>query len=156
MIIETDFFHTGLTVTNVDLAKDFFCAVFDLPVTAERSLEGDYLSRMLRHPDALKARIVMLQTGESTFLELVEYHDPSGSLPAKSTATVITENGSPHFAFFVSDLERFHSKFVPKFLYPLAIDHDVIPGGPYAGGLIRFYQANFGCLIEIIQKPIGT
>jgi catechol 2,3-dioxygenase-like lactoylglutathione lyase family enzyme len=150
---EKSFFHTGLTVSNIEEAKAFFSQVFSLPVTSERDLSGEYLAKMLNYSEEMTARIVMLQTGDETFIELVEYQTSSGALPEISTISQITKTGSPHFAFFVNDLLQFHKEFVPKYLDPIGNEFNIIPGGPFQGGLIQFYHSTFGCLIEIIEKP---
>lgn len=147
------FFHTGLTVTNLDEAKGFFSEVFNLKIASERNLQGEYLARMLNHGEEMTARIAMLETGDETFIELVEYQTVSGALPKASDKTQIIDSGAPHFAFFVEDLNLFHNEFVPKYLDPIGKSFDMIPGGPFEGGLIQFYHSTFGCLIEIIQKP---
>jgi len=149
----TSFFHTGITVSNLEEAKSFFSEVFGLTVTSERELSGDYLAHMLQYEQHLTARIAMLQTGDETFIELVEYHTQSGSLPGPGHKSMITNSGVPHFAFFVDDLRLFHEKHKPNKLSALAVEQDVIPGGPFKGGFIRFYHTSFGCLIEVIQRP---
>ena len=150
---EAFFFHVGLTVAKLDEAVEFFVGVFGLELVSERPLHGPYLAHMLGHGRDLTARIAMLKIDESTFLELVEYHSEGASLPSPSTCQKITVSGVPHFAFFVSDLEEFHQRFSDRAIYPLAPTHDVIPRGPLAGGLIRFYRTNFECFIEVIQRP---
>ena len=152
----TIFFHTGITVSDLDEAKSFFSEVFGLKITSERNLSGEYLSHMLQHNQELTARIAMLQTGDETFIELVEYQTQSGSLPGPRNKAMITHSGSPHFAFFTDDLALFHEKHNMNKLDALAVEHDVIPGGPYEGGLIRFYRTSFGCLIEVIQRPFAA
>lgn len=150
---EVSFFHVGLTVESLTEAVEFFVGVFGLELVSERSLHGPYLAHMLGHGRDLTARIAMLKISESTFLELVEYHSEGASIPSPSTRQPISTSGVPHLAFFVSDLEEFHQRFGGWAIHPLAQTHDVIPRGPLAGGLIRFYRTNFECLIEVIQRP---
>lgn len=150
----TSFFHTGITVSDLDEAKSFFSEVFGLTVTSERELSGDYLSHMLQYEQELTARIAMLQTGDETFIELVEYHTISGSLPRPNEKAIITNSGVPHFAFFTDNLILFHESHNLNKLSALAVEQDVIPGGPFKGGFIRFYRTSFGCLIEVIQRPV--
>ena len=147
------FFHTGLTVTDIDEAIQFFTEVMGLRLSSRRDLAGDYLSTMLGRQSSLTAKIAMLETDVDTFLELVEYQTPDGSLPRDRTSTEITVSGAPHFAFFVKSLGEFDEISNPRHLTPLALADETIPGGPFAGGKIRFYQSRFGCLIEVIQKP---
>ncbi len=149
----TKFFHTGITVSNIDLAREFFCEVFGLEPTSEREISGPYLAHMLSFDEEMTARIVMLRTSDETYIELVEYKTPSERLPDAKRAAVITKDGTPHFAFFVEDLDSFHDAFCGKYLFALAARSDAIPGGPYAGGRIRFYRSSFGCMIEIIERP---
>jgi catechol 2,3-dioxygenase-like lactoylglutathione lyase family enzyme len=147
------FFHTGLTVSDLDEAKALFAGLFGMTVTSERELSGDYLSHMLGLDCAMTARIAMLQADADSFLELVEYSSPTLGLPRERTVSDITVSNSPHFAYFVDNLEEFHSRVGPHELQPLAALADTIPGGPFAGGKIRFYRTSFGCLIEVIQRP---
>ena len=150
----TSFFHTGITVSDLDEAKNFFSGVFGLTVTSERELSGDYLSHMLQFDQELTARIAMLQTGDDTFIELVEYHTISGELPGPKDRSIITNSGVPHFAFFTDDLSMFHERHKLNKMTALAVEQDIIPGGPFKGGFIRFYHTSFGCLIEVIQRPV--
>jgi len=151
--VKTTFFHTGLTVTDLDQAVNFFGEVMGLTVSSQRELTGDYLAHMLDYHSALTARIAMLETDDNTFLELVEYHTENQELPSQHVGAHITVTGTPHFAFFIDDLSSFDAKCNPKHLTPLASEADTIPGGPFAGGKIRFYASKFGCLIEAIEKP---
>ena len=148
-----EFFHTGLTVSNLNEAKDFFSQIFALEVTSERELSGPYLAHMLGYDCELTARIAMLETSPTTFIELVEYTDTNHVLPGPNAVGRITQSGTPHFAFFVDNLEKFHEDHGTNLLEPMALEPDTIPGGPFAGGHIRFYRSRFGCLIEVIQRP---
>lgn len=147
------FFHTGLTVTNLNEAKALFVEVFGMTVASERDLSGDYLSHMLGIKSDLTARIVMLQADENSFIELVEYRSEGLCLPGAQMTSQITYANTPHFAYFVDDLSIFHQNVAGVFLIPLAKTEDTIPGGPFAGGKIRFYRSSFGCLFEVIQRP---
>lgn len=147
------FFHTGITVPNLDEAKKLFVDVFDLELVSERLIQGSYLAHMLGQENELSARIAMLKLDQSTFLELVEYRNETNSLPTPVVQQEITISGVPHLAFFVENLEQFHTQHADTDLLPLSHSHDVIPRGPLAGGLIRFYRTRFECLIEIIQRP---
>lgn len=147
------FFHTGLTVSDIDEAKSLFTDVFGMVVTSERDLRGEYLAHMLGIGEEMTARIAMLQADQNTFVELVEYSSTTLQLPGARTVSDITVSNTPHFAYFVDDLELFHSQSGSSRLRPLAAEADTIPGGPFAGGKIRFYQSSFGCLFEVIQRP---
>lgn len=147
------FFHTGLTVSDILEAKSLFTDLFGMVVTSERELSGEYLAHMLGVDEEMTAKIVMLQADDNTFVELVEYTSSPLQLPGERFVSDITVSNTPHFAYFVDDLERFHSESQSHRLRPLAEEADTIPGGPFAGGRIRFYQSSFGCLFEVIQRP---
>ena len=146
------FFHTGITVTDIEDAKTFFSEVLGMSVTSERDLSGTYLSNMLGLKTPLTARIAMLRADENSFVELVEYRSANRPIQNPWSSDILFAN-SPHFAFFVQDLDDFHRRFSGTRLLPLSESVEVIPGGPFAGGLIRFYRSTFGCLFELIQKP---
>ena len=147
------FFHTGLTVSNIEEAKALFTELLGMTLTSERELQGPYLSHMLGIKGEMTARIAMLQADENSFLELVEYTSQQACLPGGKTRSDITITNTPHFAYFAENLEEFHSRISPYGLQPLAESLDIIPGGPFAGGKIRFYRSSFGCLLEVIQRP---
>jgi len=147
------FFHTGITVPDLDEAKRLFVDVFRLELISERLIHGPYLAHMLGQDSEISARIAMLKVDQSTFLELVEYRNKTNALPTQVVQRDITISGVPHLAFFVENLEHFHAQHGDNDLRPLSSTHDVIPRGPFAGGLIRFYRTKFECLIEIIQQP---
>jgi len=148
-------FHVGLTVTDLDSAVNFFSELFGLELTQRRNLEGSYLATMLELAPGTAAEVAFLQLGDSYSLELVQYCKPKGDFdaltPADSNGKISSPN-TPHFAFFVPDLERFLGRARSWNLVPLGRCNQVVPAGPYAGSRICFFRSEFGCFIEIIER----
>lgn len=148
-------FHVGLTVTDLDSAVKFFSELFGLELTQRRTLEGNYLSTMLELAPGTAAEIAFLRLSDRYSLELVQYSKPEDTFdaltPVRSKGTIASPN-TPHFAFFVPDLEGFLGRAESWNLVPLGRCDQVVPAGPYAGSRICFFRSEFGCFIEIIEQ----
>ena len=148
-------FHVGLTVTDLDSAVNFFSELFGLEVTQRRHLTGSYLAEMLDLANGTAAEVAFLRLNETYSLELVQYSVPADAfegLPPESLNGSINSPNTPHFAFFVSNLEEFIGRASTWNLHHLSEGIQVIPAGPYEGSRISFFRSDFGCFLEIIEQ----
>lgn len=146
------FFHVGLTVADVDEARDFFHKVFDLEVVSERELTGSYLGNMLGDSAIESAKIVMLKLSQDSLLELVSYALRNDAAGYSYTGDSIKSIGQVHLAFFVDDLTRFEIDNQNYLVSNFSDQFEIIPRGPLAGSKIKFFHSKFGCILEIIEK----
>jgi catechol 2,3-dioxygenase-like lactoylglutathione lyase family enzyme len=146
------FFHVGITVIDIDEARDFFHTVFKLEVVSERELTGAYLGNMLGDSSIQSARIAMLKLSEDSLLELVSYDKLNVQSDLHSSNGEITKIGQVHLAFFVEDLLEFEREHSDVLLSNFADEYEIIPRGPLEGSKIKFFHSKFGCILELIEK----
>jgi hypothetical protein len=146
------FFHVGLTVVDIDEARDFFHEVFKLEVMSERELTGAYLGNMLGNSSIHSAKIAMLKLSEDSLLELVSYDKLNVQSDLHSSNGDITKIGQVHLAFFVEDLLEFEREHSNVLLSNFSDEYEVIPRGPLEGSKIKFFHSKFGCILELIEK----
>ena len=146
------FFHVGLTVADLDEARDFFHEVFDLEVVSERELTGGYLGSMLGDSEIESAKIAMLKLSQDSLLELVSYTCRNDEAGFSYAGDSIKSIGQVHLAFFVDDLTRFEIDNQNYLVSDFSDQFEIIPRGPLAGSKIKFFHSKFGCILEIIEK----
>ena len=140
-------FHTGITVSNLDRALEFYRDVLGLEIMVgpTDTIEGDDVSRGIRVPDA-KFRLAVLKAGNST-VELLEYFNPPSSV---EKPLPVNNLGAMHVAFQVEHAEAKMKELEAKgieFFTPL----NVVEDGPLKGWKWVYFQDPDGITLEMIE-----
>jgi catechol 2,3-dioxygenase-like lactoylglutathione lyase family enzyme len=141
-----DFFHIGLTVDSLPKASKFFIELLDCSLLSERTLNGNYLGKVLGEIEIEGAKIAMLSMKNGPTLELVEY-----PILQEECVHPINTLGMPHIAHFVSDIELFSIRAKEYGAEPIGFEDQIIPAGPFQGKRIIFYRSPFNLILEIIE-----
>jgi catechol 2,3-dioxygenase-like lactoylglutathione lyase family enzyme len=131
--------HTGVTVTDLDRAVEFYRDVLDLAVLARFSVSGAAFERGVDVPGAT-GRFAHLDA-DGARVELVEY-DPEGD-PVR--ADRVNQPGAVHLGLAVDDVETFCEE-LPADVEPLSP-----PQTTESGTTICFLRDPEGNLVELLE-----
>jgi catechol 2,3-dioxygenase-like lactoylglutathione lyase family enzyme len=93
--------HTSRTVSDMERSLAFYRDRLGLPVVLDTEMEGTMLEQEVAM-DGARLRFVLLDSGGSTYLELLEYFSPHGApLPPDSKPA---DTGAHHVALLVGDI----------------------------------------------------
>jgi lactoylglutathione lyase len=92
--------HTSRTVSNMDASLAFYHDILGLRVLLDTEMQGEMLEHEVGMTDA-RLRLVLLDTGDPTALELIEYYSPAGRAKANGT---LADAGAHHVALLVDDI----------------------------------------------------
>ena len=135
--------HVGITVSDLDVATEFYQSVFDCEIIAEFSVDGDAFATGVDIPNA-RADFVHLDLG-SVRLELVPY-EPVGDdrLPAD-----LNDSGATHLGVEVDDVDAFYASL------PDSVSTLSPPQTTATGTTICFLRDPDGTLIEVLNPDAG-
>jgi catechol 2,3-dioxygenase-like lactoylglutathione lyase family enzyme len=131
--------HTGLTVSDLDRAVEFYTDTFDLPVLSRFSVSGEAFATGVDVPDAT-GRFAHLDAG-GVRLELVEY-DPEG---APADADSLNRPGATHLGLEVDDLDATYESL------PADVPTLSAPQTTESGTRICFLRDPEGNLVELLE-----
>ena len=140
-------FHTGVTVSNLDISIPFYRDVLGLRLKFGPTppASGQELSQAVGVEKAV-ARLAILEAENGDGLELVEYLSPPSPLTKPAPANAL---GAAHLALLVEDLdqvvERLRAKGV-EFLSPA----QVVDEGPAVGWHWVYLRDPDGIAVELI------
>jgi catechol 2,3-dioxygenase-like lactoylglutathione lyase family enzyme len=148
--------HFGVTVPNVEQARDWFVNVLGCVAPLQfgpfGDPTGDLMTRLVGvHPRAVIEQIVEVRCGTGSSIELFQYQAPRQN----ATFAKNSDWAGHHVAFYVSDIAQAvayleHQPGVQKFLGPFPVTD-----GPAAGQTINYFRTFFGLYIELISYPDG-
>ena len=103
--------HTGIVVTKMERALEFYRDLMGLKVVFDKKLGGDeFFGKLIALP-GVRMRLVMLQAEDGNKVELFEFY----SHPKKARETVETSDiGCSHIAVSVDDLDAVYEKLSRK------------------------------------------
>jgi len=102
--------HTGLTVTNLDLALAFYRDVLGLRTVKDFEEEGDYIDTLSGF-GGIKLRMVKLVADDGSMVELLQYlSHPSATICHRRLCDV----GTFHIAFEVDSIDETYTKLTDK------------------------------------------
>ena len=131
--------HVGITVSDLDVATEFYQSVFDCEVIAEFSVDGDAFATGVDIPNA-SAAFVHLDL-VSVRLELVAY-EPAGD--DRSPAD-LNDAGATHLGVEVDDVDEFYESL------PATVETLSPPQTTATGTKICFLRDPAGTLIEVLN-----
>jgi catechol 2,3-dioxygenase-like lactoylglutathione lyase family enzyme len=94
--------HVGLSVSDLERSKAFYCNMLGMEVVLELDISDDRQARVVGVPGT-KCRIVHLRLGDGV-LELFEYYEPQGENVARRTRQC--DRGIVHIGFEVDDFHH--------------------------------------------------
>jgi catechol 2,3-dioxygenase-like lactoylglutathione lyase family enzyme len=141
--------HTSRTVSDMGRSLRFYRDLLGLNVALDTEMQGEMLEREVAMPGA-RLRFVLLATGGETFLELLQYHAPSGE-PLRPDAKP-ADVGSHHVALLVDDIASAHRTLTAagvEFTYP----PQEVDAGAFRGHWTAYCYDPDGLFVELWQLP---
>ncbi len=146
----TDFHHTGMTVSDIDLALGFWCDALGGREIFRQEREGGYFAEIIGEPGA-RVRMAQLElTPGGHRVELFEFESPEGAHHCLRTADV----GFAHVCVATDALDellkRLETAGGRRMTDPVAID-----GGVNRGGRAVYVRDPDGHVVELFQPRPG-
>ena len=146
------FWHSGITVSDMERSLSFYRDGLDLEVVLDRVSNDDYLFRVVAL-DAKAVRLVYLRIPSSAaMLELMEFRGierhPASARPCDPAAS--------HISLFVADLEALHRRLLAagfKSRSPAPVE---IAAGPNQGGKAVYMLDPDEYLVELFERRPGS
>lgn len=145
--------HIGLTVPDLDQAREFFVDVLGceyLYTLGPLRDDGTWMSEHLNvHDRAVASRIQFVRLGDGSRLELFEYSAPGQrrELPRNS------DIGGHHLAFYVDDLDAAVADLRRRGLRVLG--EPTASRGPHLGQRWVYFLSPWGLQCELVSYPDG-
>ncbi|MGW4057717.1 VOC family protein [Amycolatopsis sp. NPDC004747] len=145
--------HVGLTVPDLDQARNFFVDV--LGAEYQYTLgplrdEGGWMSEHLNVPDrAVASRIQFVRLPDGTRVELFEYSAPG----QRTDPPLNSDVGGHHLAFYVEDLDTAVAYLRERGLRVLG--EPTASKGPHLGQRWVYFLAPWGLQCELVSYPDG-
>jgi catechol 2,3-dioxygenase-like lactoylglutathione lyase family enzyme len=136
---QLDSHHTGVTVSDLDRAVDFYTEVLGLDVLARFAVDGEAFATGVG-VDGASAEFAHLDAGGSR-IELVSY-DPEGTDVGSST---VNQPGAVHLGLATDDVEAFYESL------PGGVETQSPPQRTSSGTKICFLRDPEGNLIEVLE-----
>lgn len=96
--------HTGIIVTDMEKALDFYRDLLGLKVVLDKEQEGEFFAKLLALSD-VRMRLVMLEADDGNKVELFQFHSHPRKAPGKVETCDI---GCSHVAFEVDDVDKLY------------------------------------------------
>ena len=104
--------HTGIVVTDIDKALEFYCEGIGLEVRFQVEAGGAELSQLLGYDDVrVKAAFIGGIDGHS--VEIIEYLAPKTEVRDASEQHKRNATGAAHISFNVTDMDAIIERIVP-------------------------------------------
>lgn len=131
--------HTGITVTNLDRAVEFYRDVLGLAVLDRFTVSGAAFAAAVGVEGATGS-FVHLDAGGAR-VELVEYDPEGGTMPERK----INRPGAVHLGLSTADLDAFYASL------PASVETLSEPQTTESGSRILFVRDPEGNLVELIE-----
>jgi catechol 2,3-dioxygenase-like lactoylglutathione lyase family enzyme len=141
--------HTSRTVSDMERSLPFYRDLLGLRVVLDTEMEGPMLEREVAMPGA-RLRLVLLDTGGPTHLELLEYYSPPGaSFPDDAKPADV---GAHHVALLVNDIHVAHDRLVDAGVRFTCAPQEV-DAGYFRGHWTAYCFDPDGLVVELWQLP---
>ncbi|HUZ88562.1 MAG TPA: VOC family protein [Candidatus Acidoferrales bacterium] len=141
--------HTSRGVGDMDSALAFYRDLLGLRVVLDTEMAGEMLAREVGLEGA-RLRLVELEGGGQTMLELLQYLVPAGApYPVDARCSDV---GASHFALLVDDIRAAHRRLESagvRFTYP----PQEVDAGYFAGHWTAYCFDPDGQIVELWQLP---
>ena len=141
--------HVGITVKDIDLAKNFYCNLLGFEIKREMLEQGKFIDSIsgLQNVSVTTVKMIHPESSSSGMLELLKYE----SHDTQTNRLQINNGGITHFAITVKDLRGLHKKLKEN-----NVEFNCKPSVSDDGGALvtfcRDFEGNLIELVEIIQK----
>ncbi|WP_157874599.1 VOC family protein [Streptomyces sp. AcH 505] len=144
--------HTGLTVSSLDDALEFWCGVMGFELLARRIIgTGPFVENIVGVPGAnLHIAVVIAPDGHK--VELLEYLAPADRQVIKPRSCDV---GSAHLAFTVTDLDEMLRRVEAAGWKRLGVPQSLTEG-PRAGDRVVYVRGPEGHTIEFFGRPAAA
>lgn len=144
----TGFFHSGITVKDMDRALVFYRDGLGLEQAFDRILDAPYIKAVLGLAfDHIRA--VYLHIPGGGFVELLEY----AGIERMPAASRPCDPGAGHLCLYVDDVDALHSRLV-ELGFSARSDRAVdITAGPNKGARSCYLADPDGYAVELFEKP---
>ena len=102
--------HTGIIVTKMERALEFYRGLLGMEVVLDREQEGEFFGKLIALA-GVRMRVVMLQAPDGNKVELFEFYSHPKKAPEKVQTSDI---GCSHIAVAINDLDAAYEKFSQK------------------------------------------
>jgi catechol 2,3-dioxygenase-like lactoylglutathione lyase family enzyme len=133
----------------MERSLNFYRDLLGMPIVLDTEMQGEMLEREVAMPGA-RLRLVLLDAGDSAYLELLQYHEPAGKpLPSGSK---LADIGSHHIALQVESIaeayDRLSASGVRFTWEPQEVD-----AGFFRGHWTAYCYDPDGLIVELWQMP---
>ena len=139
--------HASRSVSDMDRSLSFYRDLLGMSVLLDAEMQGEMLEREVAMEGA-KLRLVLLDSGGPTHIELLEYYSPDGApLPPDA---VPADVGAHHVALLVDDIRGAHRELEAagvRFTYP----PQQVDAGHLAGHWTAYCYDPDGMIVELWQ-----
>lgn len=146
----TGVFHTGITVSSLDRALDFYCGALGFELLWRRLYEEEYILRQVAVDGATGIEAALTRVpGSDHLVELLEYRGcerrPGSVRPC--------DYGSGHFALVVDDMRAMVDRLRAAGAGFRGDPPVLIEAGANKGGLAAYALDPDGFIVELHQRP---
>ena len=144
--------HTGLTVSSLDTALEFWCGVLGFELLARRVIgDGPYVENIVGVKGA-NLHIAVLNTPDGHKIELLEYLAPADRQIIKPRSCDV---GSAHITFAVSDIDEMLRRVEAAGWSRLG-EPQSVADGPHAGDHVAYVRGPEGHTIEFFGRSLSA
>jgi len=143
------FYHSGVTVSSLEVSLRFYRDVLGLPVQMSRRVTEPYVFEGTGVPASALTIAFLSVPGSDAQIELLEYEGVDRR-PARSEPS---DPGNAHLCLFVDDLEAMHARLVAAGFGARSAGPVDIPLGPNKGGKLLYAIDPDGTYVELLQRP---
>lgn len=144
----TGFFHSGVTVSDLDRSLGFYRDLLGMEVSMERVFTEAYIFEIVAlQPSAM--RIAYLKVPQSTVIvELIEFQGierhPGEARPC--------DWGTGHFCLYVRDIDSLHARLRAAGVRSRSAAPVTITAGPNRGSKVVYVTDPDGYLVELFER----
>lgn len=144
------FFHTGLTVRDLEVSVAFWRDGLGLVVDIEQERRGGYVEAITKEPNAYVRQAHLQDPGSPARLELLQYVEPEGDRLQPRPR----DPGTGHVAFVCEDIDAVLARVVKAGGVPFGDVVDV-DAGAHKGARAVYVRAPDDHILELVQLPGG-
>lgn len=145
----TGIFHTGITVSDLERALDFYCGLLGLELAFRRRYEEPYIFRLVGVPEATALEVALIvQPHSGHRVELLEYVG-ADRRDGRSRAC---DAGSGHLGFLVDDIAAVVHRLRVAGVELVAPEPVRIDAGPNTGAIGIYTRDPDGFIVELHQR----
>jgi lactoylglutathione lyase len=147
----TGFFHSGVTVSDMDAALRFYRDALGLEVTFDGPSSGEYARRIWAIEPG-RVRVVFLRVpGSDALIELFEF----SGIERHAASARPCDYGAGHFCLYVDDADGLHSRALELGFRSRSGEVVTIGEGPHSGAKVAYLIDPDGYHLEIYERAPG-